>query len=107
MQSEYEKRMTRVAAALEKWRGANAKLWTYSASHKLLVVRLEVSGRIGNLHISCGDLISIRAPAEWRNCSLEFEHLASKEFLLSDSPEDVQILAGYLDVADNCSPTRT
>ena len=63
---------------LAEWRGAGAVLWSYSASHAILEVRLHRSGVAGNAHLVLGGcerlLIAITS---WPNSKFEIQDDAS------------------------------
>jgi hypothetical protein len=52
--------------------GSFARLWTYSASHAELQIRIETTGRSGNVHLVCDGCKRIEAPVAWQNARIEF-----------------------------------
>ena len=82
--TQHSKSFAHVVSCLDKWRGATARIWSYSISHKLLIIRLESDLRNGNLHLRCGDVQSIRCPTEWKNANLKIEANESGGFSIID-----------------------
>jgi hypothetical protein len=88
---------------LARWQGGRARLWDYTVSHKVLVIRVEEDGRRGNLHLYCGDVSSIHAPTEWAPAVFHVEDL-DEGIVLRDAAANVEIRAGGIEVAENCKP---
>ncbi len=55
---------------LQKWRGAHAQLWSYTASLAALEIRLFFEGQPANLRLLCSPCLSISGPVFWTNAEL-------------------------------------
>jgi hypothetical protein len=91
-----------VTSLLSRWRGADAKLWEYSVSHKSLIIRLTSSSRAGNLHLRCGDVESISALTAWSDAQVEVQVRDEGSYLISDVNAGLRIVAFAIDVAEDC-----
>jgi hypothetical protein len=70
--TDYDRKNERLVDKwMAKWAGGNAMLWDYSASHRMLVVRVTIDGTPGNLHIVCGDTVHVCGPVRWTGAMLE------------------------------------
>jgi hypothetical protein len=105
MDAYLTKHMHNLHIFIDRWRGGEAMIWTYSVSHRKLVVRVQQEGRRGNLHITCGEVQFIHGPTKWLNSSFEVVYLPEKdEYLLRDRKADFEVWAGIVGVAENCKP---
>jgi hypothetical protein len=72
-----------MASANPKWteelmkrRGARAQFWFYSPTLSTFVLRLQFTGKPGNLHVVCSPLEWIQGPCYWRDVEIEIEEVA-------------------------------
>ena len=89
-----------VTPLLSRWRGADAKLWEYTVSHKSLTIRLTSSSQVGCLHLRCGDVESISALTAWSDAQIEVQLRDEGGYLISDVNAGLQIVAFVIDVAE-------
>ena len=89
---------------LHQWRGGLAKLFSYTASHSILEIRLTSEQRSGNhLTILCGDVETIHGPTVWFSCDLETEKVGDR-FILRDKTAGFEVYAGAIGVQENQNP---
>ena len=73
MTSEWTKDPTDLEALLEKWRGAKAEIWAYTASHGVLILAIRNPMLIG--YIQFRDCQSILAhQTAWENLQARIDH---------------------------------
>ena len=81
-----------VQAQLDRWRGGNARLWEFTASHDTLTLRLFADDRPGNLHVVCAACLRLETPVFWENCKLDLNAAETREcgqlFHLKDEKAD-------------------
>jgi hypothetical protein len=88
---------------LARWRGARAKMWELTISHKTLTIRLERPGSHDNLHVSCYP-IHIHGPVAWSNCDLTVSLTDAGKWVIKDAIAGLEILAEGVEVRENCKP---
>ena len=101
MEDSLERRTRLIETQLQKWNGGRAKLWSYSASHGSLVIRITKPNVGGNLHIRCIDTLRISSPTVWDNCAIKVTHHEAGGFTLSDKAAGMEIDIGDLNAAEN------
>jgi len=95
---------------LAKWRGSQARLWSYGISHRTLTIRLESENREGNLHIETNDTHVIQMPTVWFNANIEiywdvaYDRFKDPMSLLIDKTAGVRILATGICFRENVEP---
>ncbi len=99
----------RMLSLLARWRGAQARLWSYQITHKVLTIRLEAEDKEGNLHIVVADTHCVQAPAVWFDSMLEISFRGKDRFgdsivVVSDPSADVCILGGAVGLQENVKP---
>ena len=90
---------------LARWQGADARLWSYSVTHRSLTIRLEITGKEGYLDIYVGDTQRISAPTSWSNACFNLHKEGKDSFgeelvLLTDSIAHVEIVGGVVEVIE-------
>jgi hypothetical protein len=88
---------------LARWRGARARMWELTTSHKTLTIRLERPGSNENLHVSCYP-VHIHGPVEWNNCDLEVSLTDAGKWFIKDATAGLEILAEGVEVKENREP---
>jgi hypothetical protein len=104
MEHLFAEEFRRIEPLYRRWIGGQAMLWEYTVAHMTLVVRIEVPGRRGNLHIRCGDVLHICGPTKWENVQLEIVRHDSNAVIVRDRAAGFEIRTGGLDAAENCKP---
>lgn len=66
-------RLRHFPALLSRWRGGRARFWSYTVSHTTLVIRVERTGVLGNLEVSCCPT-HIVGPVEWFDADIEIDY---------------------------------
>jgi len=61
-------------ALLNRWRGVDARLWTLSSAHPILLIVLCDHQRPGSLEIACIAPERIEAPHRWTNSNLNIQN---------------------------------
>jgi hypothetical protein len=94
---------------LQKWRGAHAQLWSYTAALATLEIRLFCEQRSENIHVVCSACVSLAAPVYWESCELAVsDHPADDSlFQVSDRGASVRILCRQLYIFENVEPLFT
>jgi hypothetical protein len=100
--NEAEEKIGDVNGLLREWSDARAQMWTYSASHATLEVRLEKESNLGNAHLVCIDCHRIEGATLLPMAT--FEVVASTNISLGRYL--VQELGGRLRVYCNLVHTR-
>jgi hypothetical protein len=99
------KRQQLVHKWLEKWRGGRARLWQYSVSHKLLVIRITHPLISGGLDVCCGDTVHISCDTAWEQHDLRLEVRQpggqDLEYHLCDPPRGFRIVCGVVEVKEH------
>ena len=88
---------------LRRWQGSQARMCELTLSHRTLRVRLEQSGRTGNLEIACIDPTFIQGPTDWRSSDIAVEPWADG-FIVKDEGAGVRIETGHVEIAENRKP---
>ena len=88
---------------LRRWDGCVARLWELTISHACLTIRIEETGRAGNLEISGGP-IYIAAPRQWENCKIQVSRDENDNFVITDEEASVRIVTEDLGIAENRKP---
>ncbi len=98
-----EEKIRQVNERLAKWRGAHAQLWSYTAAHATLEVRLFFPHRPGNLYLVCSPCESIAGPVYWEPCDLTAADDQAEEdlFVVQDQRSCVCLRCRQLDVVEN------
>jgi hypothetical protein len=106
MAAERETKIRQINEVLEKWRGASAQLWSYTAALATLEIRLFAGQRPGNLYVVCAPCVSIAGPVYWEGCELAVADEPSDEdlFLVRDVGASVRILCRQLYTFENAEP---
>lgn len=73
------KQIDELAAELNNWQKARAKLWEYHVSLQHLMIRLERNAGKSNLIIICSPCIRINAPVFWEVHDIRLEVVSKKE----------------------------
>jgi hypothetical protein len=99
----------RELSLLARWSGAQARLWSYQITHKVLTIRLEAEDKDGNLHVVVVDTHFVQAPSVWLDSMLEISLKCKDSFgdpviLVSDRSADVRILGGGVGLQENVQP---
>lgn len=91
---------------LLKWQGADAILWEYQASHKMLTIRLQRLNSKDNLHIICGDASFISGPVKIQNIHLIFEciDIINEMWKITDVNSGFYIMCGLIEIEENVKP---
>jgi len=98
---------------LQRWRRAEACLWSYTVSHRMLMIRLQKPDQpLENLSLWVGDVQYIQAPTSWSHSDIELSVDGKDEFgddvlLLTDRTANVCILGGIIEVAENLKRLRS
>jgi hypothetical protein len=94
---------------LDKWRGGTARLWQYSVSHKLLVLRLTHPQIVGCLDVCCGDTTYVCCNTSWDDADLRLEVRPENEvdlqYSLWDALHDFRIVCGIVEVKEHARAT--
>lgn len=85
---------------LEKWRGGNAKFWSYTTSHRVLVVRVNFEQKQEYLWIFCGDVQYVRGPTSWENACLMIERISEDELILWDRQAGFEVRTAVIGVKE-------
>ena len=102
----------RALVLLERWRGANAKLWTYSVTHHMLELRLQRETAKEYLIIKMDDVAWLCCPTSWPDACL----VVSKEgvddwgdvvITLRDAGAGVEIRGGIFGATEHYDPHST
>ena len=101
MGNSIEQRVERINSQLQKWRGGQAKLWSYFTSHGSLVIRIIKHGVEGNIHIRCIDTSRITSPTVWENCEIVLTHHEAGGFTLSDDGAHMKLEIGDINAREN------
>jgi hypothetical protein len=106
MPTSREQQIRRLNEILEKWRGAHAQLWSYTASLAALEIRLFFDDRVGNLHLVCSPCVSIASPVFWETCALAVAADAADAdlFVVRDAGASVRILCRQLSTSEHAEP---
>jgi hypothetical protein len=106
MPTSREQQIRQVNEILEKWRGAHAQLWSYTASLATLEIRLFFDDRFGNLHLVCSPCVSISSPAFWERCELAVAADSADDdlFVVRDAAASVRVLCRQLSTSENVQP---
>jgi hypothetical protein len=103
-----DERKRELLATLEKWTDAVATLWTYSATHSQLELRLERPASRGNLHLICSGCVRVEARTTWSHAKLRFvERIGPPETgrcELVDLDAGVHIICEMIRVEANVEP---
>lgn len=91
---------------LARWNGGYARLWSYTVSHSLLVIRIERPGIYGNLHVCCCPIV-IQAPAVWDRCAITISYEQGVGYVISDPNALVRITADLVEIKENVQPVNT
>lgn len=75
---------------LERWKGADARLWTLTSGHPVLTILLTRPGQKGCLLISCGSPTRIESPRHWSPSDIQIE-LDTNLFKVTDRLASVLI----------------
>jgi hypothetical protein len=90
---------------LKKWEHGSAKIWSYSVSHRVLVIKVFPPEGSGNLAIYCGDTQYLRGPVEWSPAELRLDVLSTvaeeNAYRLSDDKAGFEVLCGLVEMAEN------
>jgi hypothetical protein len=90
---------------LNKWAGGNVRLWSYTVSHKVLVLRLTHPDKLGHLHVNCGDVSKVCCLSEWDDAdfSVEARNISAEdhEFTLIDRKRDCRVVCGVIEAKEN------
>lgn len=100
----FQNQLTFASSCLFKWKGHRAKLWSYTVSHQMLIIRLDSESRSGNVHLHCGDVSYLSAPTSWNGCELEIVHNEEGGFIVKDETCGVRIHCSVLQAFENCKP---
>lgn len=99
------KRLTEAGTMLGRWRTSPARVWEYRAPHGALTLRLEESGREGNLQLSCLGPVFVAGPAAWDRNELQVATIGKAEhgprFLVWDEAASFMCLCEMVEVAEN------
>lgn len=88
---------------LERWRGADARLWTLSHAHPTLTILLTRGDEPGCLVISCGSPERIEAPRHWSPSDIRIE-LDTQLFRLIDHQGGVLITNCEIGLHETSTP---
>ena len=104
--SEYLlKQQSIIAKWLTKWAGGRVRLWSYTVSHKTLVLRLTHPDRLGHLHVNCGDVTKVCCVSEWEDADLAVEvsnvDADDHEFRLFERARDFYVICGVIEVTEH------
>jgi hypothetical protein len=90
------------------WRGANARVWAYTASHSVLTIRLQLPDHRGNLHLVCSDCEYFSGPLIWTECDLEIEERDDEvrrlRLIVRDRRAKIEVDCGLLAAKPNVDP---
>jgi hypothetical protein len=106
MVTEQEKKIRQVNEVLERWRGAHAQFWSYTAALATLEIRLFSAQCPGNIHVVCSPCVSIAGPVYWEACELTVAAEDSDDglFLVCDKRASVRVLCRQLYTFENVEP---
>jgi hypothetical protein len=98
MPTSRQQQMRQLNEILEKWRGAHAQLWSYTASLAALEIRLFFDDRAGNLHLVCSPCVSIASPVFWKTSALAVAADSADDdlFAVRDAAASARILCRLL-----------
>jgi hypothetical protein len=82
---DYEKQLDSTKKLISNWAGADAVLWSYSPSHRGLVIRLFSSKYLSCLDLRCSELHFICGPTKWSNSLLQIEKREGAGLILKDA----------------------
>jgi hypothetical protein len=103
MAKEREEKIRQLNEVLRKWRGADAQLWSYTASLATLEIRLFFEQLPGNLYLVCSPCESIAGPVCWKRCELSVgeDHSEDGLFLVQDKGAGFRLLCHQLHTFEN------
>jgi hypothetical protein len=106
MATERQEQIRHLNEVLEKWRGAHAQFWSYTAALATLEIRLFFERRIGNIHLVCSPCVSITGPVYWDRCELTVRDDPCDETLLvvRDEGASVRVVCRQLYTFENVEP---
>jgi hypothetical protein len=106
MATDQGKKIHQVNEVLEKWHGAHAQLWSYTAALATLEIRLFVPERSGNIHVVCSPCVSIAGPVYWEGCMLTVRTDDADEslFVVYDQRASVRVRCRQVYTFENVEP---
>ncbi len=106
MAEEREEWVRHLNEVLQRWRGAHAQFWSYTAALATLEIRLFSDRRPGNLHVVCSPCVSIAGPVCWENGELAVGIETSEDGLLvvQDPRAGVRVLCRQVVPLENVEP---
>lgn len=90
---------------LRRWKGADARIWSYSISHRSLVVRLEQPNREGYLSLYIGDTSYVQCPTQWARSDFFLATIGTDDFgepvlAALDSGARVVLAGGVIEIKE-------
>jgi hypothetical protein len=106
MPTKQEQQLRQLNEVLEKWQGAQAQFWSYTASLANLEIRLFSEQRPGDFRVVCSPCVSISGPVYWEGCELELTTDSSDDslFLLQDREAGVRVCCRQLHTIEKVEP---
>jgi hypothetical protein len=106
MLTDQGNKIRQVNEFLEKWRGAHAQLWSYTAAHATLEIRLFSDRLPGDLRVVCSPCVSIAGPVYWEECGLTVGADNSDEglFFVCDKRASVRVVCRQMYTFENVEP---
>lgn len=95
--------MNEIRIALESWRGCSARLWSFTSSHNMAIIRLHRVGVRGNLHLIVSGVKEIGCPTSWMNATLTVEQVG-EDIVLQDAAAIVRILGSSIRIDKDVAP---
>ena len=94
---------------LNRWRGGTARLWEFQAAHCHLTIRIERSGKSGNLHVICLGPEFIHGPVQWDRCDFAVHRESEQRdrperYILRDIHANFEVRTEAIEVKENCKP---
>ena len=104
--SPLEQQVTKLNQVLKKWRGAQAQLWSYTASLASLEIRLYYDDPSSGLSLICSPCVSISAPVYWQRSELVVASGSTDDdlFALRGAGADVLIRCRQLWTSEKAEP---
>jgi len=104
MNSDIKRKCELFERAIGKYPGARARFFTYSLSHKVLVIQLERFNEAVGLHIACSDVDWLAGPTDWITQGIQLEYRgAGREMtcILREAEAGLEVRCGGFQLMHN------
>jgi hypothetical protein len=99
----YNKKLKSFETFVGRWQNASAKIWEHQVSHSHLVIRLELPGVKGNLHIIGIEPEYYSGKFQWDNCNIRIE-FNRNVFKIMDMVHGMELQCHDVEIKENCKP---